>query len=54
MLRGEGHLTAGQSVLTVEAVPLALQGVLSQTFKAEVTYSGGPDLPDAFIAKFLR
>jgi hypothetical protein len=37
MLRAEGHLTAGQSVRTLNTVTLALQGVMSQTFKLEVT-----------------
>ena len=36
MLRCGGHLSAVQSVKTLRAVPLALQGVLSQTFKIEV------------------
>eukprot|EP01052_Picozoa_sp_SAG31_P002253 SAG31_NODE_77_length_27533_cov_47.448859_24_plen_566_part_00 len=53
MLRGEKYLTAAQSVLTADVKTLALQGVLSQTFKVTVTYSGEPDLPDVFIAKFL-
>jgi hypothetical protein len=36
MLRAGGHLSATQRVRTLNVVPLALQGVMSQTFKLEV------------------
>ena len=55
MLRAGGHLTARQSVSTLNTIPLALQGVLSQTFKLEATYNGAPkNAPAVFIAKFLN
>jgi hypothetical protein len=56
MLRGNGFLGAGVHVKTLEKVPLALQGVLSQTFKLVVTYDGAPNegVPSSFIAKFLN
>ena len=36
MLRARGHLSGTQRVSTLNVVPLALQGVMSQTFKLEV------------------
>jgi len=56
MLRGGGHIGATATVKTLEKVPLALQGVLSQTFKLVLTYEGetSEGLPSEFIAKFLN
>lgn len=54
MLRGGGHIKGKEKVKSCTAVPLALQGVLSQTFRLEVEYKGKPDLPPVFIAKFLN
>ena len=55
MLRGGGHLPNGVSVKSLEKVALALQGVLSQTFRLVVEYDGDAGaLPTEFIAKFLN
>ena len=56
MLRGGGHISDSCRVAAVECVPLALQGVLSQTFKLVVTYEGTVQegTPASFIAKFLN
>ena len=54
MLRAGGHLTATQSVSAVSVKALAVQGVLSQTFRVEATYSGATKCPATFIAKFLN
>ena len=43
MLRGNGHIGADVSVVTLEKKALAVQGVLSQTFKLAATYSGEPN-----------
>jgi hypothetical protein len=56
MLRGGGHLSDGVSVAALKKIPLAIQGVLSQTFKLVATYDGEPNngVPTEFIAKFLN
>ena len=56
MLRGGGHISSDCSVATLDVKLLDLQGVLSQTFKLVVTYSGTPEsgMPTEFIAKFIN
>ena len=56
MLRGNGHIGPDVSIATLEKKELALQGVLSHTFKLVATYSGEPNAgtPTEFIAKFLN
>ena len=55
MLRGGGHIPEDCSVATLDVKALALQGVLSQTFRFTVTYAGSVKItPTVFIAKFLN
>ena len=57
MLRGSGHLSDPNcSVASLEVVPLALQGVLSQTFRFRATYTSEPNpgTPSVFVAKFVN
>ena len=57
MLRGNGHLSDPNcSVASLEVVPLAVQGILSQTFRFKVTYTNEPNpgTPSVFVAKFVN
>ena len=56
MLRGGGHISADCSVVALDMTMLAVQGVLSQTFRLKATYSATPEpgTPSEFVAKFIN